>query len=223
MPYRAILVLAALCWPAGLCRGADVDPALGAGLARQEFLEAEFSLAQKPQFYVVFDFQARAVLLKARGTVFRQWSAAEPSGLWGEKPPVGPLVLTERHPGLAVQRVIVKPPEGGAKDGAAASDSAAPAPPDALEVGDMPARYRLLFGDAMLVSISPRPVSFAGRAGAFARAVLRQGLLPPRALWNRLRGRTAVEVDLVLDDADARALYWAFSEGMSALFRYPAE
>ncbi len=214
----ALLAVLAVCLAtrSGGEGGASAD--LAVALARQAFAEAELSLAEKQRFYVVFDLDRGAVSLKARGRVFREWKASGIEGAWGAAPPRGPLHLERRSTLFPPERVRLSPPPSDGGDG---EEAGAPAPPEEiLEVGDMPVRYRLRFADGTVVRVAPSPAGALDRATGWLRRRVEDAALPLRATWGRLRGGSGVFVYLDLEPDDAKALYWAFSEGMEALFRY---
>ncbi len=197
--------------------GASAD--LAAALARQAFAEAELSLAERPRFYVVFDLDRGAVLLKAKGNVFREWEAREIAGSWGGRPPTGALRLERRSTLFPPKRVRLSPPPPD--DGGEGKEAVAPAPPEEiLEVADMPVRYRLRFADGTVVRVAPAPTGAFDRVASWLRRRVDDAALPLRCAWDRSRGGSGVFVYLDLEADDAKALYWAFSEGMEALFRY---
>ncbi len=218
MKARALLATVALLLSAraALAEGPRSD--LAAALARQAFAEAELSLAEKPRFYVVFDLDRGAVSLKARGRVFREWKASGVAGAWGAEPPRSPLQLERRSTLFPPARVRLSPPPPGDGDG---EEAGAPAPPEEiLELGDMPVRYGLRFADGTVVRVAPTPAGAWDRAASWLRRRVEDAVLPLRSAWGRLRGGSGVFVYLDLEPDEAKALYWAFSEGMEALFRY---
>lgn len=186
------------------------DPGRPEALARTRHLEAELALAQKPGFYAVFDLQRREAQLKARGVVFQAWPVSD-HRLWGGGLPAGALTLVEKDALFAPQRTELEPPKPG--------DEEQPAPrPKAFEVGDMPVRFSLRFPEGVTVAVAPRPQGFVPRLRALGGAVFRFAAVPARTLWNLALGRPLAVLDLELDEADARALYWAFTPGMPTLF-----
>lgn len=218
MKGRALLATVALfvATRAGLAESPRAD--LAAALARQAFAESELSLAEKPRFYVVFDLDRGVVSLKARGRVFREWKASGIEGAWGAAPPRGPLHLERRSTLFPPERVRLSAPPSDGGDGA---EAGAPAPPEEiLELGDMPVRYRLRFADGTVIRVAPAPTGALDRATFWLRRRVEDAVLPLRSTWGRLRGGSGVFVYLDLEPDDAKALYWTFSEGMEALFRY---
>ncbi len=199
--------------------GADVEE-----LAREnQLLAAELALAGKPQFYLVFDFPARRISLKARGRAFKQWDIRG-FAFWGSIATSRPLELLERSAFSQPQRVVLAPTPAGDP---AADSSAVPAPTtfeiDALELADMPDRFTLTLEEGIRISVAPRR---KGTGAFFARLGHRlwwNGTLPLRSLWSALTGKPYVAIDLALAPEDAQALYWAFPEGTIAILYHPGD
>ncbi len=192
---------------------AYAEPGRAEALIRTRHLEAELALAQKPALYAVVDLERREVQLKARGVVFRAWPVLS-HRLWGGGLPTLALALEDKDALFAPQRPEVALPAPGG--------DAAPAPKaEALEVADMPSRYTLLFPGGVAVVVAPRPEGLAAGLRAFADALVRLAAVPLRTLWSRATGEAFAVLELALDEAEARALYWALTPGMPTLFWFP--
>ncbi len=228
------LALALLLWLAALPAGAaPAASAAGAeapsaeALARHRLLEAEYSLARNKGFYLVLELERGEIQLKARGVAFRTWPVRS-HRLWGGGIPLSPIALEERSSLFAPERETLQVPDP-AKEGGDAPPPPKPAPaaggpPDlqALEVSDMPTRYTFRLAGGVRVAVAPQAQGFLPRLGSLAGGALRGIVQPLRALWSRYRGRPFATLDLVLDEADARSLYWAAPEGTPVLFWFPA-
>jgi hypothetical protein len=189
-------------------------------LLENQFLQSELALAGKPQFYMVFDLEAKKVLLKARGRVFREWTVRGLS-FWGTGVPPAALTLVRKSALFTPQRVTLNPLP--AEQAAALADSAAgtPAPGtfdiEALELSDMPTAYALLLSHGVRLTVSPVSQGFVAGLARLGHTLWWNASLPVRALWWKVRGEPFVAVEMVLEKDDARALYWAFPEGSQAL------
>jgi len=182
---------------------------LAVPLARNQFLEAELGLARQKGFYLVFDLERREVLLKARGVAFRSW-AVSGYRLWGGGVGAQPLALEDRQALLAPRRESVEPTAPGGAGGA-------PKPTPALEVTDMPDRYALRLSGGVTVAVVPVVTGVLPRFGAAFPWLWRRITLPLVGFWHHLRGHPFATLEIALAPADARALYWAFREGMRGL------
>ncbi len=219
MGARHFLLFAALlaAFAAPPVRAADDE----ATNLRAAYLEAEYGLAKKPALYAVFDLTAREIRLRGRGETFRVWPIRG-IRVSGGNIPVAPLALEARRADDAPERAKIEPPPPpptGPDGKPLPEEEWPPAPePDPFEVTDMPSRYTLAFAEAVEVAVSPAAqgsLSFASRA---VKALWRYVSLPVTLLVEHFGTKPRARVELTLDEADARSLYWALFEGTPALF-----
>jgi hypothetical protein len=220
---RLLPLLLLLAASAASPAGAAQPPALGRNpptLLENQHLASELALAGKPLFYLVFDLASSRVQLKARGRTFRSWEIRSLS-FWGTGVPPTPLKLEGKSALFAPHRVTIEPIP--AEETAAEADSSGEiSVPDtfeveALELPDMPSSYSLSLSEGVRISVSPTARGLIARIRRLLHGAWWNATLPLRALWWRIWGKPFVAVELVLEREDARALYWAFPEGSSAL------
>lgn len=224
----------------GVAFAADPVSETNPSFIRYKFAEAELSLASKEKFYVVFDFEKKAVLLKARGSVFKNWPM-ESVQQFGEDIPLEVLPLQKRSHNSDMLRVRIQPPDpdevqDGEDDSGKpkkqpkiaelAKDPNNPKAPqnvtapafDALEIGDMPFNYALSFPKNLTVNVSADDP--AVKVGYFER--LKKDAAETYRMYKLKKGGDqSIVLNLKMSQADARALYWALGDSMNVLFWIP--
>lgn len=238
--FASIVIAALVLCAASFCPAAD-ESGIGGALLRNRFLESELSLAQKNKFYIVFDFEEGKVLLKARGSVFREWPIAS-CRQFGDELSVEALALEKRSYDSASLRVVIKPPEAEKdeeekareekskaekakaekaknKKAEAEEKKAQTAPKfDALELVDMPSEYTLEFQKNITVMVSPSdpkpPSGLAERLAEIKKSTLETYEL--YKLKKSAQGKTILL--LKMDSNHAKALYWALGDNITVLF-----
>jgi hypothetical protein len=193
---------------AGAASPAGEDRAGG----RNSLWQSEVQLARTPQIYLLFALADNKIWVKARGIVLREMPVASCS-VWGTPVPPNPLVLLSKSAIRKPQRTEIKPAPKEEQDTSA---------PPAIQVEDMPARYRLNFAGGIRIYV--RPVSagvlstvlnlFAGLKSFFATR-------PIGFLWNQIHGESFTEIAVQVSERDAQSLYWAFQEGSSCIIWSP--
>jgi hypothetical protein len=181
--------------------------------AKNNLLRAEYQLAKISRIYMLFDLPGKKIQIKIRGLVlkelpieaFRQWGAAIQSK---------PYALLSKSAILKPERAEVKP---GQKN-----DEENPAESPALQVANMPARYRLNFDEGIRMYVRPKS---EGILPAFLNlySALEFYLVtwPLNSLWRGLHGETFAEIIVYLSERDAKSLYWAFQDGFPCIIRAP--
>ena len=242
MILRVILLLTALMAGFGNAALAAGDEAqFRNALAKNRYLEAELSLAQKNKFYVVFDFDRKEVLLKARGAEFRSWPLAS-FQQFGKDVPVEVIALEKRTYETGSLRVVIKPPEpekneeekekeekvAKAKKPASQAEQKKAEPEqkktqtapalDAMEVAQMPAEYSLYFQKGIVVMVSPVEKGVGeGLRQKYDRLVRK--VKETYKLYKLKSDTTQGTVFyLKMAEGDAKALYWALGDSVNVIF-----
>ena len=125
--------------------------------------------------------------------------------IWGASIQVEPMTLLKKDALIEPERKEIKP----AKEGEETASEL-----QALQVGDMPARYRLSLDDTIRLYVRPKA---EGTLSTLLNVLssLKSYLIirPLGTLWYALRGESFTEIVIYLSENDARSLYWAFQEG----------
>ena len=179
-------------------------PELDRLVRENNLLKSENQLAKTPQVYVLFNLVEKKIFIKARGTVLKELSI-DSLRTWGASIQVKPMTLLKKDALIEPERKEIKP----AKEGEETTSEL-----QALQVGDMPARYRLSLDDTIRLYVRPKA---EGTLSTLLNVLssLKSYLIirPLGTLWYALRGESFTEIVIYLSENDARSLYWAFQEG----------
>jgi hypothetical protein len=174
-------------------------------LARENnLLKSEHQFAKTPQVYVLFDLVEKKIFIKARGTVLKELPI-DSLRIWGASIQVKPLTLLKKDALIEPGRKEIKP----AKEGEETTSEL-----QALQVADMPARYRLSLDGNIWLYVRPKA---EGTLSTLLNTLssLKSYLIikPVGTLWHALREESFTEIVIYLSENDARSLYWALQEG----------
>jgi len=179
-------------------------PELDRLVRENNLLKSEQQLAKTPQVYVLFNLVEKKIFIKARGTVLKELSI-DSLRTWGASIQVKPMTLLKKDALIEPGRKEIKP----AKEGEETTSEL-----QALQVGDMPARYRLSLDDTIRLYVRPKA---EGTLSTLLNVLssLKSYLIirPLGTLWYALRRESFTEIVIYLSENDARSLYWAFQEG----------
>lgn len=176
-------------------------------ISENRLLESELQLAGKPDIYFIFNLEAGKIYFKTRGFFLKELPA-EDTRLWGRLIEPKPLKLIKKSSFAKPGRNRIKPGK---------NDENSNSGIEALEVEDMPARYRLALEDGVSLYIMSKPKGFLRYIFyLFSTAGLHISR-PVFVLWNTLRGRSFTEVDIHLSERNAKILYWSFPEGSKCI------
>jgi hypothetical protein len=183
-------------------------PELDRLVRENNLLKSEHQLAKTPQVYVLFDLVEKKILVKARGTVLKELSI-DSFGIWGKSIQVKPLTLLKKDALIEPGRKEIKP----AKEGEETTSEL-----EVLQVGEMPARYRLSLDGTLWLYVRPKA---EGTMSTLLNVLssLKSYLIvrPVGALWYALRGKSFTEIVIYLSENDARSLYWSFQESYGCI------
>ena len=201
---------------------------------RAGLLERELDLAKLPNAYFLLDMREKRLILKAGGTVLRQW---EMGGVraWGAPNEFKTLTLVTKSALNPPQRVEIKP--GGAeetpapaaakeKEAAKKPQAGTPAAPpefelEALELKDMPKSFEMVFEGGLRVSVKAAGQSLKSTLGRVWNAVRWSIGRPLEAVFAKVKKRPFLVLELTLrEDKEVQALYWALFDGIKGLIWY---
>jgi hypothetical protein len=180
------------------------------GIAKEnQLLKDEWSLAQKPNLYVIFHLKEKTIQIKAKGVTLREFPIHD-IYLWGKNLPGSSLLLVKKSALVKPSRAIIRP--GDMKE---AEDVTL----DVLELEDMPARYTLVLDNRIFIAIRPSE-GVASKFGNMLSSLKNFMVRPAITFWYAVRGKQYTALDLGLEKQDAKALYWSFPEGTKSVV-YP--
>ncbi len=163
---------------------------------------------------MLFDLQEQQVQLRGSGLVLESWPI-EGFRTWGGTFLTSAVSL--------LRKTSFNDPERDVQVAEIATPAASIKPPKALEIGDMPTRYRLHLENGIVISVRPTAADWLARVRSLGAVPAWYLSRPLISSWNSVRGSTYNEVALSMTAQDARMLYWAFRENTPCLIRFPAE
>jgi hypothetical protein len=182
-------------------------------MEENQYLEAELGLAKAPSLYFIFDFKEKSVYLKAKGTIFREWEIRR-IRFWGNPLPVKSFSLIKKSALFPPKRKSIKPGKSEEKDNFEL---------EVLELKDMPSSYTLSIEGDIVVYVRPKTKSFVSLLRNIGHSLRWYTFPPLKTLWFSLkkkRSYTAIDI-LLADEKDAKALYWAFLDGLKGIIYRP--
>ena len=180
-------------------------------MEENSLLKAELQLAKSSKLYVIFDLPAKKITIKVKGILLKELPV-ESYTLWGTPVRANPLPLLTKTALVKPERKEIIPKTEDTEDAEDASE------PEVLQLEDMPLRYELKFADGIEISVKPKSTGIISTLFNLV-ASLKSYLMtrPLGALWNGLRRQNFTEIALVLNEDDARSLYWSFEEGFQCI------
>ena len=174
-------------------------------------LQAEYNLAKAGYPYLLIELQENRLYLKASGLTLESWGI-DSFRSWGrfDNPTAANLILKTSFAEPERNILVVDGQPFVAK------------PFNALELADMPTSYRLFLENGTRISVNSTPDGWLSHVRRTVYALVWYMARPLISNWYYLRGKPYNELALSLPEQDARMLYWAFSEGMPCLIRFPA-
>jgi hypothetical protein len=195
-----------------LVRGVEAAPLpeLDRLVRENNLLKSEHQLAKTPQIYVLFDLVEKKIFIKARGTVLKELTV-DSYRIWGASIRVEPVTLVNKDALIEPERKEIKP----AKEGEETTSEL-----QALQVGDMPARYRLSLDEGIWLYVRPKAEGTMSTVLNILSTLKSYLIIKPiGTLWHAFRGKSFTEIVIYLSENDARSLYWAFQEGYGCIIR----
>ena len=183
-------------------------PELDRLVRENNLLKSEHQLAKTPQVYVLFDLVEKKIFIKARGTVLKE-VPIDSLGIWGASVKVEPLTLRKKNALIEPERKEIKPTKEGEETTSELQ---------ALQIGDMPARYRLSLDGTVWLYVRPKAEGTMSTLLNILSSLKSYLIIKPLGtLWHALRGESFTEIVIYLSENDARSLYWAFQEGSGCM------
>lgn len=213
-----------------LCVSAEVhSETLKNSDKERRLLQSELTLAQKTQIYFILNLEDRKVYVKARGIVLSA-IGIKAVKYWGSHDKVKLYTLAGKAAFSEPRREEIIP-ENANKDKKDPQPSAAPATPatpatvdiKALELEDMPSSYRLKFDNGLVISVRPDSGGIINGLFSVARSINWYISQPMLTVWYAIKNGPYGALNLVLDETDARALYWSIHEGSRVLIYNPQD
>jgi hypothetical protein len=179
--------------------------------SREELLQAELELAQKPQIYFMLNLEGKKVYFKARGIVLKEMPVDD-IRFWGNMSDVQSYTLTKKSSFATPVRDKINPEkEEAEKD--EKKDEKEKFQLKALELSDMPASYTLWLNGNVFITVGPIGEGAASKLYSAARSFSWYLSRPFYSVWNAVNKRPYTALHLRLKKEDAQALYWSFVEG----------
>lgn len=182
-------------------------------------LESELSLAKKTNIYFIFNLKSKEILLKARGVVLKEMKIGDVES-WGTFVDAGPRSLVRKSALFKEpKRVNIDPNKNKEEETSETTTTETPAPAnpaafdiEALELKDMPGNYDLEFSESIFISVRQKGTGFLGKlysVGSYAGWYVSRPLL---TIWNTIKDRPYTSIYLIMDEEDARSVYWSLVE-----------
>ena len=199
-----------------MCSNA-VSGTVGGSEGERLLLLSEIKLAQKPQPYFVFDLKGDRIYLKARGIVLKEFAFSK-MRCWGQPDIVRLYTLIKKTSLLSPRRENIEPEKAIKKDTEiTAKKSNEKFKIKALELEDMPANYGVTLDEDVSISVRSGGLGLVSGFYAAVDYVKWYAYRPISAVWDMLRKKRQTVIYIVLNENDARALYWAITGGTPVL------
>ncbi|PKN71492.1 MAG: hypothetical protein CVU54_00270 [Deltaproteobacteria bacterium HGW-Deltaproteobacteria-12] len=179
-------------------------------IRENRLLEEELTLVRKPYIYIVFNLKEKKAYIKARGIHLRELQIND-YHCWGSPVSSNVYRLIKKSTFFKPGREMIKPGESKEKDNYKI---------EALELANMPSRYTLVLDGGARILIRPPTEGIISGTGNIFYTSMRFLIRPLSMLWYTLRGKPYTAVDIIMDQNDARAVYWSLSE-TSGVIIYP--
>jgi hypothetical protein len=174
-------------------------------------LEEELKLSRKTDIYFVFNLKEKTIHFKARGITLKELQIKHFS-IWGSLLPVNAYQVREKSAFIEPERELIKPGE---------SKNNEKYKVDAYELADMPSRYTIVLENGVTIYIKPSADGFVSGIANISYSSVIFLTRPILILWNALKGSSYTAIDIVLNQNDARAIYWSLSEKSNAIIETP--
>lgn len=183
----------------------------GMQIRENRLLEEELKLSRKPDIYFVFNLKEKTIYIKARGISLKDMRITS-LNCWGTPVPVKAYQVKKKRAFNEPERELIKPGESKINEKYQV---------DAYELSDMPSSYTIHLESGIEIYIRPLTEGFASAVSNTFYASVRFITRPMLILWNIFKGNAYTAIDIVLDDIDARAIYWSLSEKTATIIDTP--
>lgn len=219
---KTLVVVVLLLWHGSSAVASSAGGDVAGWVRDARVLEAELRLASKGEIYLILNARDATVRVKAAGLTLKtlpitRWAA------WGNSVTPAPRVLVRRSALFEPKRPRITPAaaEQPTDDAGVLRSPRTGIDLDALELKDMPARFRLTLDQGVRVVVRPEPEGFFSRWWEQAHYAGWYLTRPLPTVWNYMLGRPYTALYLRIAAQDARALYWACREGAEFLIISP--
>jgi len=183
----------------------------------KRLLAAELELARGNRVYFFIDLPAAVIRFRASGVTLAELPVHR-QRIWGVPATEPQTRLRKKDALFEPQRTVIK-----LSPAVKEPQLTTPAEPPALELSDMPTRYRLQLEDGTVLRIVPRQSTLGGRVLEGGRTLVWLLTRPLISVWNFLCRRPYTEIRLELDADAGRLLYWSMNEEAGCLINWPQE
>ena len=221
-PRKSLMVVVLLLWHGCSSVAYSVGDDVAGWVRDARALEAELRLASKEKIYLILDARDTTVRVKAAGLTLKTlpitlWTS------WGDPVAPPPRALVRRSALIEPKRPTITPEaaEQPNDDAAALASPRAGTDLEALELKDMPVRFRLALDQGVRIVVRPQPEGFFSWWWEQAHYAGWYLTRPLPTVWNSMLGRPYTALYLRIAAQDARALYWACRDGAELLVISP--
>jgi len=193
----------------------DAIPQHSAGTKDEiDLLDAELKVAKKPVIYFIFNLKDKEILLKSRGILLKKMKI-EDVKFWGRTVDAAPRAMLKKSALFKEPKRVNIDPNKDKEE--TSTDTATNTTPgafeiEALELKDMPTTYRLEFHEGIFISISPKGTGFLSGLLKMASYTGWYVSRPILTIWNSIKGSPYTSIYLILNEEDARLVYWSLEE-----------
>lgn len=181
-------------------------------ISGNRLLEEEIKLSSKPDIYFVFNMLEKKIYIKSRGINLKELNIQD-SSYWGSPVSTNAYKVKKKSTLIKPGRETIKPGDDNKKDAFKL---------EALELKDMPSRYTIVFAGGATVFIRPLSEGFVSAMGNAFYSSVKFLKRPVSMVWNTLKGAPFTTFDIVLNENDARAVYWSLSDNSAVImYIYP--
>lgn len=176
-------------------------------IKQNKVIEEEIKLSRKPDIYFVFDIQENKIYIKSRGINLKEINIQK-SGYWGSPVAVSIFKVKNKSTLIKPERETIRPGSNSNKDSFEL---------DALELTDMPSRFKIVFESGVTFFIRPLPEGFISTIGNAFYESSKFFTRPVSMILKALKGAPLTTFYIVLNENDARAIYWSLSENSDVI------
>jgi hypothetical protein len=190
-------------------------------------LQSELTLAQKTHVYFTMHLKEKKIYFKARGIILRELEIKK-MRFWGHSEKVKLSTLASKAAASEPRReaVVIENAEKDEKAPVITPPAGSPTTPasidiKALELEDMPSSFSLILDDGLVISVKPDNQGTLSGLYSIARSLNWYISQPILTVWYAIKSRPYGALNLVLNEKDAKALYWSIYEGNGVLIYNP--
>jgi hypothetical protein len=195
------------------------DESLAEYETANRLLRAELELARTKQLYFICDLKERHLRFKTAGITLAELPI---SGLriWGRLPASQMRTVAAKTAPFSPRREKVGQIAEEKKE-VEKKEEGKPFEIKALEIGDMPTFFTIIFNDGLRIVV--RPVSEGGLSRLQEKSHLFFWFLsrPLISDWNFFQGKAYTELHLTMPAKDVQLLYWSLAESSPFLLDMP--